>query len=67
MNFKKNSAKPQSAEEGSDIKPVSDDSLESVSGAGNPWENIISVPLQPINEEIWQRNQGAMDNNLNAR
>ena len=52
MCFKKNDPKTQPAEELNDMSPVSDDRLGSISGAGNPWEGVDSVPPAPIDEDI---------------
>ena len=55
MNFKKNNPKTQAEEELNDISPVSDDRLESISGAGNPWEEVKGVPPKPIDEDLRDR------------
>jgi hypothetical protein len=55
MCFKKNNPKTQPAEELNDISPVSDEKLDSVSGAGNPWEGIEGVPQEQIDEDIRDR------------
>ena len=55
MNFKKNNPKTQAEEELNDISPVSDDRLESISGAGNPWEEVKGVPQKPIDEDLRDR------------
>ena len=55
MCFKKNNPKTQPAEELNDISPVSDEKLDNISGAGNPWEGIEGVPPRPIDEDIRDR------------
>ncbi len=67
MSFKKNESVPPPVEGHNDIEPLTDDMLDKVSGAGNPWENITSVPLHPIEDDIWKRNTNAPDAAMNAR
>ena len=55
MNFKKNNPKTQAEEELNDISPVSDEKLDNIRGAGNPWEGIEGVPQRPIDEDIRDR------------
>ena len=61
MLFRKNT--PEKEPEGedkelnpvSDLDPVAEDTLDSVNGAGNPFEGLPSVPQQPIDEELRKR------------
>jgi len=55
MSPKNNDPKTQAEEELNDINPVSDDTLDAISGAGNPWEGIEGVPQEPIDEDIRDR------------
>ncbi len=55
MCFKKNNPKTQPEEELNDMNPVSDEKLDSISGAGNPWEKVKGVPQEPIDEDIRDR------------
>ncbi len=43
-------AQVQEAEKG--IRELSEDKLDQVSGAGNPFEDIPRVPTQPIDDEL---------------
>jgi hypothetical protein len=52
MCFKKNNSKTQSKVESNDIDLVSDENLDRVSGAGNPWEKVKGVPQEPIDKEL---------------
>ena len=52
MCFKKTNPKTQAEEELNDINPVSDDTLDAISGAGNPWEKVKGVPQEPIDKEL---------------
>ena len=36
------------------VEALSDDVLDQVTGAGNPFENIPRVPTQPIDDELRQ-------------
>ena len=67
MSFKKNEPITPPVEGHNDIEPLSDDMLDSVSGAGNPWENVASVPLHPIEDDIWKQNTNAPDAAMNAQ
>ncbi len=55
MCIKKNSSKNQNTEELNEIKRVSDEKLDAVSGAGDPWEGVEGVPQRPIDEDIRDR------------
>ena len=55
MCFKKNNPKTQPEEELNDIDLVSDEKLDSVSGAGNPWKDIKGVPQEPIDKDIREK------------
>ncbi len=55
MCFKKNNHKTQPEEASNDIDLVSDEKLDNVSGAGNPWQGIKGVPQEPIDEDIRDR------------
>jgi len=67
MSPKNNDPKARTVEGHYDIEPIPDDMLDSVSGAGNPWENVKGVPLKPIDDDIWQKNQMTMDAAAKAR
>jgi hypothetical protein len=56
MSPKNNDPKARTVEGHYDIEPIPDDMLDSVSGAGNPWLDVKGVPLQPITEDVLQRN-----------
>ena len=61
MSPKNNDPKARTVEGHYDIEPIPDDMLDSVSGAGNPWENVSGVPLLPFDDEIWKRNPSDLD------
>ena len=50
-----NNPETRPAGELNDITPLSDDQLNGISGAGNPFDGISGVPLQPIDGGLWQR------------
>ena len=50
---KKNKTQPE--EDNNDMKPVSDDKLGNISGAGNPWEKVKGVPQKDIDEDLRDR------------
>ena len=52
MCLKKNNPKPQDTEESKEMKPISEEELEGISGAGNPWDNVEGVPTNPIDKKI---------------
>lgn len=39
-----------------EVKELNEDEIEQVAGAGNPFEDIPRVPLQPIDDKL--RNKG---------
>ena len=55
MFFKKNKPETAAAEETNDLEPVSDDRLDKINGAGNPWEDTNGVPQQDIDEDLRDR------------
>ncbi len=55
MLFRKNTPAKEPAGESNDLKSVPEETLDTVSGAGNPWEGIPSVPQQPIDDELRTR------------
>ena len=55
MRTENNIPKTQPEEELNDIDLVSDDRLENISGAGNPWEKVKGVPPKPIDEDLRDR------------
>ena len=55
MNTKNIDPKSENPEELNDIRPISDDNLGAIHGAGNPWNDTKGVPQQPINEDIRDR------------
>ena len=50
-----NNPETRPAGELNDITPLSDDQLNGINGAGNPFEGLPSVPQQPIDEELRKR------------
>jgi len=52
MSPKNNDPKARTVEGHYDIEPIPDDMLDSVSGAGNPWEKVKGVPQEPIDKEL---------------
>lgn len=55
MLFRKNTPANEPAEENNELKPVSEETLDGVSGAGNPWEGVKGVPQQPIDDDLRER------------
>lgn len=55
MNSNKIDPKSNTSKELNDIRPISDDNLDAVHGAGNPWDDQKGVPQRPIDEDIRDR------------
>lgn len=67
MRTENNIPKTDRAEEHNDMSPVADEALDSINGAGSPWENVNGVPIQPIDDKLFQRDSMKMDTKMRAR